>query len=142
MTRHRRLDAGGLHGASAASRHAEKRSGVGRRVYDRPVAVPAAAYSSVEVVDRPLIGFTVADIPPAKRWMSYGIVGGGPEFAIPPNVRRGGYLRRTSTSMSSRRAVPLLVISWRAPLSKKPHCPGSLNSNVIAPDASPFPSLS
>ena len=38
-----------------------------------------------EVVDRPLIGFTVADAPPAKRWMSYGIVGGGPNFAIPAN---------------------------------------------------------
>jgi hypothetical protein len=38
-----------------------------------------------EVVDRPLIGFTVADKAPAKRWMSYGIVGGGPDFAIPPN---------------------------------------------------------
>jgi hypothetical protein len=38
-----------------------------------------------EVVDRPLIGFTVADRPPAKRWMSYGIVGGGNSFAIPPN---------------------------------------------------------
>jgi hypothetical protein len=38
-----------------------------------------------EVVDRPLIGFTAADAPPAKRWMSYGIVGGGPDFAIPPN---------------------------------------------------------
>ena len=38
-----------------------------------------------EVVDRPLIGFTVADKAPAKRWMSYGIVGGGPSFAIPPN---------------------------------------------------------
>jgi hypothetical protein len=38
-----------------------------------------------EVVDRPLIGFTVVDKPPAKRWMSYGIVGGGPDFAIPPN---------------------------------------------------------
>lgn len=38
-----------------------------------------------EIVDRPLIGFTVADKPPAKRWMSYGIVGGGPDFAIPPN---------------------------------------------------------
>jgi hypothetical protein len=38
-----------------------------------------------EVVDRPLIGFTVAKEPPAKRWMSYGIVGGGTEFAIPPN---------------------------------------------------------
>jgi hypothetical protein len=38
-----------------------------------------------EIVDRPLIGFTVADKAPAKRWMSYGIVGGGPDFAIPPN---------------------------------------------------------
>jgi hypothetical protein len=38
-----------------------------------------------DVVDRPLIGFTVADTPPAKRWMSYGIVGGGPDFAIPPH---------------------------------------------------------
>ena len=38
-----------------------------------------------EIVDRPLIGFTVADKAPAKRWMSYGIVGGGPNFAIPPN---------------------------------------------------------
>jgi hypothetical protein len=38
-----------------------------------------------EVVDRPLIGFTVAQTPPEKRWMSYGIVGGGPDFAIPPN---------------------------------------------------------
>jgi hypothetical protein len=38
-----------------------------------------------EVVDRPLIGFTVANKPPARRWMSYGIVGGGPDFAIPPH---------------------------------------------------------
>ena len=38
-----------------------------------------------EVVDRPLIGFTVAKEPPAKRWISYGIVGGGADFAIPPN---------------------------------------------------------
>jgi hypothetical protein len=38
-----------------------------------------------EVVDRPLIGFTVAETAPEKRWMSYGIVGGGPTFAIPPN---------------------------------------------------------
>ena len=38
-----------------------------------------------EVVDRPLIGFTVSDTAPEKRWMSYGIVGGGPAFAIPPN---------------------------------------------------------
>jgi hypothetical protein len=38
-----------------------------------------------EVVDRPLIGFTVSDTAPAKRWMSYGITAGGPNFAIPPN---------------------------------------------------------
>jgi hypothetical protein len=38
-----------------------------------------------DVVDRPLIGFTVADKAPAKRWMSFGIVGGGPDFAIPPH---------------------------------------------------------
>jgi hypothetical protein len=38
-----------------------------------------------DVVDRPLMGFTVAQTPPEKRWMSYGIVGGGPTFAIPPN---------------------------------------------------------
>jgi hypothetical protein len=39
-----------------------------------------------ELVDRPLVGFTVSDTPPEKRWMSYGIVGGGPDFAIPPNA--------------------------------------------------------
>jgi len=38
-----------------------------------------------ELVDRPLIGFTVSETPPEKRWVSYGIVGGGPAFAIPPN---------------------------------------------------------
>src|SRR4030095_961445 len=38
-----------------------------------------------EGVDRPVIGFTVSEQPPAKRWMSYGITGGGTEFAIPPN---------------------------------------------------------
>jgi hypothetical protein len=38
-----------------------------------------------EVVDRPLIGFTVADAPPEKQWISYGISAGGPKFAIPPN---------------------------------------------------------
>ncbi len=38
-----------------------------------------------EVVDRPLIGFTVAQTPPAKRWMSFGITAGGADFAIPPN---------------------------------------------------------
>ena len=41
--------------------------------------------SGKEVVDRPLIGFTVAQTPPEKQWISYGIVGGGPTFAIPPN---------------------------------------------------------
>jgi hypothetical protein len=41
--------------------------------------------SGKEVVDRPLIGFTVADEPPAKQWISYGISAGGPKFAIPPN---------------------------------------------------------
>ena len=40
-----------------------------------------------EVVDRPLIGFTVADKAPAKRWMSYGIVGGGPELRDPAERR-------------------------------------------------------
>jgi hypothetical protein len=43
-----------------------------------------------EVVDRPLIGFTVADTPPEKQWISYGISAGGPKFAIPPND--GNYL--------------------------------------------------
>ena len=38
-----------------------------------------------EVVDRPLIGFTVAQTPPEKQWISYGISAGGPKFAIPPN---------------------------------------------------------
>ena len=43
-----------------------------------------------EVVDRPLIGFTVAQKPPEKQWISYGISGGGSKFAIPPND--GNYL--------------------------------------------------
>jgi len=38
-----------------------------------------------DVVDRPLIGFTVAQTPPEKQWISYGISAGGPKFAIPPN---------------------------------------------------------
>jgi len=46
--------------------------------------------SGKEVVDRPLIGFTVTDQPPAKQWISYGISAGGPKFAIPPND--GNYL--------------------------------------------------
>jgi hypothetical protein len=41
--------------------------------------------SGKEVVDRPLFGFTVADTPPEKQWISYGISAGGPKFAIPPN---------------------------------------------------------
>jgi hypothetical protein len=41
--------------------------------------------SGKEVVDRPLIGFTLAPAPPEKQWISYGISGGGPKFAIPPN---------------------------------------------------------
>ena len=58
-----------------------------------------------EVVDRPLVGFTVSDTPPEKRWMSYGIVGGGPDFAIPPNAgnyrARRSMLEFTRTSSSS-----------------------------------------
>ena len=46
--------------------------------------------SGKEVVDRPLIGFTVAQTPPEKQWISYGIAAGGPKFAIPPND--GNYL--------------------------------------------------
>jgi len=38
-----------------------------------------------DVVDRPLIGFTLAKTPPEKQWISYGISGGGQNFAIPPN---------------------------------------------------------
>jgi hypothetical protein len=41
--------------------------------------------SGKDVVDRPLIGFTVAKEPPEKQWISYGISGGGPKFAIPPH---------------------------------------------------------
>jgi hypothetical protein len=40
--------------------------------------------SGKEVVDRPLIGFTTTDTPPAKQWISYGVSGGGAKFAIPP----------------------------------------------------------
>jgi len=36
-------------------------------------------------VDVPLLGFTVADTPPEKRYISYNISGAGPMFAIPPN---------------------------------------------------------
>ena len=46
--------------------------------------------SGKDVVDRPLVGFTVADQPPQKQWISYGISAGGPKFAIPPND--GNYL--------------------------------------------------
>jgi hypothetical protein len=41
--------------------------------------------SGKEVVDRPLIGFTLAQNPPENRWISYAISGAGPTFAIPPN---------------------------------------------------------
>ena len=61
-----------------------------------------------EIVDRPLIGFTVADKAPAKRWMSYGIVGGGPDLRDPAERRRTTRARRsisrslpTSSSSSS-----------------------------------------
>jgi hypothetical protein len=37
-----------------------------------------------EVIDRPLIGFTLAENPPDKQWISYTISGAGPTFAIPP----------------------------------------------------------
>jgi hypothetical protein len=37
-----------------------------------------------EVVDRPLIGFTVIDQPAKMQWISYAISGAGPSFAIPP----------------------------------------------------------
>jgi hypothetical protein len=37
------------------------------------------------VVDRPLLGFTLAQGNPEKRWISYTISGAGPKFAIPPN---------------------------------------------------------
>jgi hypothetical protein len=41
--------------------------------------------SGKDVVDRPLLGFTVTDKAPEKRWISYTISGAGPTFAIPPN---------------------------------------------------------
>ncbi len=41
--------------------------------------------SGKEVVDRPLVGFTVAEGPSDKQWISYNISGAGPTFAIPPN---------------------------------------------------------
>ena len=37
-----------------------------------------------EVVDRPLIGFTVAEKPAEMQWVSYAISGASPDFAIPP----------------------------------------------------------
>ena len=43
-----------------------------------------------EVVDYPLIGFTLADRQPEKQWISFNISGAGPTFAIPPND--GNYL--------------------------------------------------
>ena len=41
--------------------------------------------SGKEVVDRPLVGFTVAEAPAEKRWVSMAISGASPAFAIPPN---------------------------------------------------------
>jgi hypothetical protein len=38
-----------------------------------------------EVIDRPLVGFTLAENQPEKQWISYTISGAGPTFAIPPN---------------------------------------------------------
>jgi hypothetical protein len=38
-----------------------------------------------EVVDRPLIGFTVADAAPEKQWLATQVSGAGPKFVIPPN---------------------------------------------------------
>lgn len=38
-----------------------------------------------ETVDRPLMGFTVTDTPPEKRWISYSLSGAGPQFKIPPH---------------------------------------------------------
>jgi hypothetical protein len=38
-----------------------------------------------DVVDVPMIGFTVSATPPEKRYISYNISGAGPMFAIPPN---------------------------------------------------------
>ena len=37
-----------------------------------------------EVVDRPLMGFTVADKPAQMQWVSYAISGASSDFAIPP----------------------------------------------------------
>jgi len=37
-----------------------------------------------EVVDRPLIGFTVAQQPAGKQWIGYAISGASADFAIPP----------------------------------------------------------
>ena len=37
-----------------------------------------------ETIDRPLMGFTVAEAPPQKRWISYTISGANSKFAIPP----------------------------------------------------------
>jgi hypothetical protein len=37
-----------------------------------------------EVVDRPLIGFTVAEQPAGKQWIGYAISGASADFAIPP----------------------------------------------------------
>jgi mono/diheme cytochrome c family protein len=43
--------------------------------------------SGKEAIDRPLVGFTVSDAPPKKRWLSTSVSGsaGSKEFVIPPN---------------------------------------------------------
>jgi hypothetical protein len=41
-----------------------------------------------DVVDRPLIGFTVTQKPPEKRWISYGITAA--PLAVLPSARRRG----------------------------------------------------
>ena len=58
-----------------------KRIPAGSKLYFQVHYTP----SGKDVVDRPLIGFTVAQTPPEKQWISYGISAGGPKFAIPPN---------------------------------------------------------
>jgi hypothetical protein len=64
------------------------------RPYGAGKLVPAGSDISIqlhytptgkEVVDRPLIGFTVADAPPARQWVATQVSGAGPTFVIPPN---------------------------------------------------------
>ena len=44
--------------------------------------------SGKDTVDRPMVGFTVSDMPPKKRWLSTSVSGsaGSKEFVIPPNA--------------------------------------------------------